>query len=522
MADTAECPICCYDFDAKKFVKCAKCQNEICIDCCKRYILEDSEEASCMNPSCGLKWSYRFMVNNFPKKWISGPSSKSKNATSLSYKEHIKNIYLEKEKSKLPEVVKIANRYKRIPDMKENVIFLGEQINMGETQITFMRGIINRRRKIGDLKKEKSLATQFRKETRDKEEIQRLFLKIKEYNSEIKETRELNKRDREDIKLLKIEIRKYKDTRYEIEVELCFLKDKKFLNEIRENEKFPEEQKVKYIFPCPMEGCKGLVEKKSFKCGICESNMCRKCRSSCSEKEDKHVCDENDLKSVSFLKEDTKSCPQCVTPIHKIDGCDQMFCPNCKAGFSWRTGKLEMGKMHNPHWYEWMRENGGQLQRNPDDLQCGGVPRLFHLNMHKTMRINGNAMNMERRTYESDENPYIFLRVKYMTGEISEKEWKQSIYLRRRYDKKNEIMTEMERLLGSMAGDIFRELSVEPLKKKAEEECLEKLEKLRIWGNEIIIEEMKLFGFMKPVLLDSSWHTVGFDSSESFREILIQ
>lgn len=50
----------------------------------------------------------------------------------------------------------------------------------------------------------------------------------------------------------------------------------------------------------------------------------------------------------------TRPCPTCFVPIYKISGCDQMFCTECHAKFSWRTGKVVKGLFHNPHFFEWI------------------------------------------------------------------------------------------------------------------------------------------------------------------------
>ena len=76
-----------------------------------------------------------------------------------------------------------------------------------------------------------------------------------------------------------------------------------------------------------------------------------------------HECDEDKKETVKLLRQDTKPCPKCGELIHKLpNGCDQMYCIKCPTAFSWRTGQLERGHIHNPEYYRWMRENGRDIQ----------------------------------------------------------------------------------------------------------------------------------------------------------------
>jgi hypothetical protein len=46
-----------------------------------------------------------------------------------------------------------------------------------------------------------------------------------------------------------------------------------------------------------------------------------------------------------------------------------MWCTQCHTAFNWKTGALEKD-IHNPHYYEWQRKNGG-LARAAGDIECG-------------------------------------------------------------------------------------------------------------------------------------------------------
>jgi hypothetical protein len=122
---------------------------------------------------------------------------------------------------------------------------------------------------------------------------------------------------------------------------------------------------------CPDENCRGFLSTQ-WKCGLCEKWACHECHVIKGNTRDAdHTCDPDTLATAQLLSKDTKPCPKCSTPIHKIEGCDQMWCTQCHTGFSWKRGTIE-NRVHNPHYYEWQRQNGGgRAPRNVGDFECG-------------------------------------------------------------------------------------------------------------------------------------------------------
>ena len=122
---------------------------------------------------------------------------------------------------------------------------------------------------------------------------------------------------------------------------------------------------------CPDENCRGYLSTQ-WKCGVCEKWACHECHVIKGDTRDtEHTCDPDTLATAKLLDKDTKPCPKCSTPIHKIAGCDQMWCTQCHTGFSWKRGTIE-NRVHNPHYYEWQRQNGGgRAPRNVGDFECG-------------------------------------------------------------------------------------------------------------------------------------------------------
>ena len=101
---------------------------------------------------------------------------------------------------------------------------------------------------------------------------------------------------------------------------------------------------------CTIEGCQGFFTGVNGTCMVCETVHCRSCK---LLKLDGHVCDPDVVATVRYINSQTKDCPKCHTALQKAGGCDQMMCtnPTCLVVFSWRTGKEELGIIHNPHFF---------------------------------------------------------------------------------------------------------------------------------------------------------------------------
>lgn len=169
---------------------------------------------------------------------------------------------------------------------------------------------------------------------------------------------------------------------------------RELIERIRDGDLTTNKERKVHTVKCP--NCPGFLNTK-WKCPACESRICRHCRDEIKsesgtvdsvvivppDEEDfrrepdteYHVCDPDTLASARAIRQDTRPCPKCGTPIHKIEGCDQMWDPQCGTAFSWRTGRIVTGIIHNPHYFQFMRENGG-MPRQPGDVQCGGPPTI--------------------------------------------------------------------------------------------------------------------------------------------------
>lgn len=160
---------------------------------------------------------------------------------------------------------------------------------------------------------------------------------------------------------------------------------------LAEGEKAGGAERAKFIMKCPDGECRGFLS-TAYKCGTCQRWACPDCLVVKGlEKEAPHTCDPGVKDTVALIIKESKACPKCGERISKIDGCDQMWCVDCHTAFSWTTGQLVTGVVHNPHYYEFLRkQGGGAAPRNAGDVPCGGVP-YYHI-------LQQNVKNLERAT----------------------------------------------------------------------------------------------------------------------------
>ena len=149
---------------------------------------------------------------------------------------------------------------------------------------------------------------------------------------------------------------------------------------LRDGEKAATPERAKFVMKCPASECRGFLS-TAYKCGTCQVWACPDCLFlKGPDKDVEHTCDPELKASVAMIIKESKSCPKCGERISKIDGCDQMYCIECNTAFSWNTGQVVNGVIHNPHYYEFLRKQGnGVAPRNAGDVPCGGVPYYAHL-----------------------------------------------------------------------------------------------------------------------------------------------
>ena len=146
----------------------------------------------------------------------------------------------------------------------------------------------------------------------------------------------------------------------------------------REGEGGQSSRSEEYIFPCPLEDCRGYID-PSGSCGTCDASVCCQCG---EESGDEHTCNPDNVASFRAIKRSSRRCPGCRVPIQRIDGCSQMWCVLCKTAYDYNTGKIIRTTIHNPHYFEYLRTvTDGEIPRQPGDNFCDDnpIPRAYVL-----------------------------------------------------------------------------------------------------------------------------------------------
>jgi hypothetical protein len=127
MTEETDCSICCetYNKSSRKIVICqfTDCNYSCCKTCVRTYLLGTIADPHCMN--CKKPWEQKFIVENLNRTFCE-----------KEYKSHRKNLLIDREISKLPETMILAERQKKInvemeiaKQLKEKYLKLQKEVN---------------------------------------------------------------------------------------------------------------------------------------------------------------------------------------------------------------------------------------------------------------------------------------------------------------------------------------------------------------------------------------------------------
>ena len=141
-----------------------------------------------------------------------------------------------------------------------------------------------------------------------------------------------------------------------------------------------------------------------------------------------------------------------------VKNCDQMWCTQCKTPFSWKTGMIETGNIHNPHYWQYLQKEGRDLDqvREMNGLRrannCENVVQtmaydfLTDRKYSEVCRLLLHIQGVDVRKYITqnyiEENRE--LRKEFLTGKIDETKFKKTLQMRQ---KKQEFKDEVRQLL---------------------------------------------------------------------------
>lgn len=240
-----------------------------------------------------------------------------------------------------------------------------------------------------------------------------------------------------------------------------------------------EDRRSAFVHRCAQADCRGFLS-TAWKCNVCSKYTCAHCNEALGFARDggDHVCAESNKETMRMLRSDSKNCPGCGECIHRISGCDQMWCTMCATAFSWRTGLVVNGEqIHNPHFYDYMQRHNGRVARNPADIPCGGMPtyrEIVHamgkahtlstkdceylLAMHRlVLHVREDEMRRYELNRRTEEDRNVDLRVLYTLNELDEDKFCMKLQQREKCQEKRQDIFDVLQLIVQVSSDSLRE-----------------------------------------------------------------
>ena len=365
MTDT--CQICIESFNkSTRFkVECFNCNYIACRKCIRQFVLLDINiEAVCMN--CKIPWNDKFVGKQLLRAFFL-----------KDYRTHINNMAVQQQLALLPDSQPEAERIKVIKNINKEIYKLSNLIyslnkdiaitlntvkkNFVEKWIENIKQYIEEQYNLEKLKP--------KKERKTKKQFNTQFMKTKT---------DIIQQNMEEI------LKQFEETEIYIIQKNAINKREELVKEKTIQEK--KKNKVTYNRPCGKFDCNGMLQQNKSLCGLCNYITCKKCLVA-YKKDEKHECNKEDIDTAELIKRDTKYCPKCNFGITKIDGCDVMFCTQCTTSFHWKTLAVLTKNLHNPHYIEYLRNNGTTQQRENMIINCTANPTITNFDMNRFRSI---------------------------------------------------------------------------------------------------------------------------------------
>lgn len=388
------CSICCTV--RPKVLTCLHCSEKMCNGCVRKFLFDEAFDI-CMY--CKKEWNADFLQKHFTKSYLN-----------LFRRRRKADLFFEFEKAKMPDTQKFVLAQ----------IELESKLDEKATSSRIKAQEIDRQNKS---EKERLL-----KEYTGALLKGQLFLERHTFEKSLLD----NIRSEQELVKANEDYRKYVGNHYKsYKQEL-----NKWIKGLRETEPVHEVSGSKvssFILKCRVPECKGYIDSSTFTCAMCTFKVCRMCY------ETRHTgteCNPDTVATVNLIKKDSKTCPKCFVPIHKIIGCSQMFCTSCNVVFNWDTLKIhDKGRIHNPHYVEYIREKTGRINEhcvfigNNDEFvaRYSGCEGSILITMRMIYRSISHLQQHDFLRYYRHSDAHRLARIAYMRGKLTEDQFKRRI-----------------------------------------------------------------------------------------------
>lgn len=455
-----ECNVCITEYTKNKHskVECPYCQYECCRECFMTYTGNlTTLDNKCM--SCSKVLSNNFMASNTSNKFFNKTLRDAKTT-----------IVLSREKSRLPDTQEEAH----------HVL----------TQEKFYKKL-NKFRAV--IKANKEVLKGLKQEIKSKKDDCCEKINVSKLRDEVKELREDNKEMYMIIERAWVE--------YHNERSVAFTTQEK------------KKPVKKFIKKCGDENCKGFVS-TAYKCGICSKFTCSKCNVIKKCHDDKtHECDPDTVATIDALKSECVNCPKCQVPIFRTEGCPQMWCVNCNTAFDWNTGEIDTGHIHNPHYFDYIRQNNingnhvgqceidvARLQRKIDKFQNSGVLELIVMLRNEISDIWINHYGLI-----DEDGKFRRFRIDYLLNRLVEEKWFDSIKRSQKRNQKNQEIIDILNTFTIVSKDLINTYTHD--KKDNYEEIILQFNNLREYTNMELYKVQEIFNNKTP-FINKHWKLV--------------
>lgn len=364
------CVICDEKVTASKQTSCPYCKFNACRTCVRKYVLNETD-TKCMN--CKKVWTRAHQNEILLPTFVNG-----------DLRAHHEQILYEREMALFPTTIEEIEQRRITNRLLHDYRVSYEKISVKHSNLRYLHAIMRENDKLIEQHTASPKLYSDIDVVKIAEENREIGLKLKSEKAEYEKFQVTHRviRGLMDMEVddRKIVMANYIEGADPVEI----LETLKHSGQLGEASK---RARTQFVRACPIESCRGFLSQQ-WKCGICNVFTCSKCNVPKTQTQgDEHVCNPDDIATAELLSKDTKPCPRCGTGIFKIDGCDQMWCVECRTAFSWRTGNLETGHFHNPHYFEYQRRIGADA-RNILDMPCNAMaPDQFHGVVHHLVHI---------------------------------------------------------------------------------------------------------------------------------------